>query len=87
LVARGIPFREAHEIIGRAIREAEREGKNLRDFPLDRLQAISPAFGADLAGALTTEASLARRSVPGGTSPESVRAALREIEQRLGRLA
>jgi argininosuccinate lyase len=87
LVARGIPFREAHEIIGRAIREAEREGKNLRDFPLDRLQAISPAFGADLAGALTTEASLARRSVPGGTSPESVRAALREIEQRLGRPA
>jgi argininosuccinate lyase len=86
LVERGIPFREAHEIIGRAIREAEKEGKTLRDFPLDRLQAISPAFGADLAEALTTEASLARRRVPGGTSPESVREALREIQQRLERL-
>src|ERR1700722_12931729 len=51
LVARGIPFRDAHEIIGRAIREAEREGKTLRDFPLERLQAISPAFGAGLAKA------------------------------------
>jgi argininosuccinate lyase len=85
LVARGIPFRDAHEIIGRVIREAEREGKTLRDFPLERLQAISPAFGADFAEALTTEASLARRRVPGGTSPESVRRALNEIQQRLGR--
>jgi argininosuccinate lyase len=84
LVARGIPFRDAHEIIGRAIREAEREGKTLRDFPLERLQAISPAFGTDLAEALTTEASLARHRVPGGTSPESVRVALHEIQKRLG---
>ena len=83
LVARGLPFREAHEVVGRAVREAERQGMSLAELPLDALQHISPVFAADLPAALTVEAALARRRVPGGTAPDSVRAALHEFRTRL----
>jgi argininosuccinate lyase len=85
LVARGVPFRQAHEIVGQAIREAERQGKQMQELPLETLRKFSPAFGADLGSALTVEAALARRRVPGGTAPESVRGALVEIRARLGK--
>jgi argininosuccinate lyase len=83
LVMRSVPFRQAHEIIGKAIREAEQQGKTLVTLPLESLQKLSPAFGADFAAALTLEASLARRNLPGGTAPEAVRAALAEFRARL----
>jgi argininosuccinate lyase len=83
LVARGVAFREAHEIVGRAIREAEKEGKSLGEFSLERLKTFSPAFGPDLAATLTLEASLARRRVLGGTAPETVRAAIDDLQSRL----
>jgi argininosuccinate lyase len=83
LVVRGVPFRQAHEIIGKAIREAEQQGKTLVTLPLESLQKLSPAFGAGFAAALTLEASLARRNLPGGTAPEAVRAALAEFRARL----
>ena len=82
---RSLPFRQAHEIVGQAIREAEREGKQIQELPLETLKKFSPAFGADLGSALTVEAALARRRVPGGTAPESVRGALVEIRARLGK--
>jgi argininosuccinate lyase len=85
LVARGVPFRQAHEIVGQAIREAERQGKQMQELPLETLKKFSPAFGADLGSALAVEAALARRRVPGGTAPESVRGALVEIRARLGK--
>jgi argininosuccinate lyase len=83
LVARGLPFREAHEVVGRAVREAERQGRSLAELPLDTMQRISSVFAADLPAALTVEAALARRRVPGGTAPDSVRAALHEFRTRL----
>jgi argininosuccinate lyase len=83
LVARGVPFREAHEIVGRVIRQAEEAGKSLGELPLSQLKTFSPAFGADLAAALTLEASLARRRVAGGTASETVRAALDDLQSRL----
>ena len=83
LVARGVPFRQAHEIVGKAIREAEAQGKGIAQLPLATLQSISPAFGPDLEKAMTLEASLARRSIPGGTAPETVRAALADFRARL----
>jgi argininosuccinate lyase len=86
LVARGVPFRQAHEIVGKAIREAERQGKGIAQLPAETLQSFSPVFGPDLAAALTVEASLARRNLPGGTGPESVRAALAEFRARLSAL-
>jgi argininosuccinate lyase len=83
LVNRGVPFRQAHEIIGTLIREAERQGKSWTELPLDELRKFSPVFEADWQKAVTLKSALARRRVPGGTAPETVRAALAECRARL----
>jgi argininosuccinate lyase len=83
LVARGVPFRQAHEIIGKVIREAERLGNGITQLPLETLKTFSPAFGPEFAATLTVETSLARRSLPGGTAPEAVRASLADFRARL----
>ncbi|HEV3220148.1 MAG TPA: argininosuccinate lyase [Candidatus Acidoferrales bacterium] len=76
LVRRGVPFRTAHEITGKLLREAEKRGEEWTKAPLARLREFSPAFGEDFYAALTVEGSLAAHSVAGGTAPESVRAAI-----------
>lgn len=86
LVARGVPFRQAHEIVGRICREAERRGVAWTELPLETLQTFSPLFDESLRAALSVEAALARRSVPGGTAPESVRQALKDCRARLHEL-
>lgn len=83
LVAQGIPFREAHEIVGKVLRAAEQEGKSIREMSLDKLAAFSPAFGRDLSTVLTLESALARRGVAGGTAPGAVRAALQDFTARV----
>lgn len=85
LVNRGVPFREAHEIVGKMLRAAEREGKTIREMPLDRLKAFSEAFSSDLNAMVTLDSALARRNVPGGTAPSSVRVALGEFKTRTGK--
>ena len=84
LVRRGLPFRQAHEIVGQIIREAERRGHSWAALPLGKLKSFSPLFEEDLHAALTVEAALARRSVPGGTAPAAVRTAIAECRARLG---
>ena len=84
LVRRGVPFRQAHEIVGQIIREAERRGQSWALLPVGKLKSFSPVFEEDLRAALTVEAALARRSVPGGTAPAAVRAAIAECRARLG---
>ena len=86
LVACGVPFREAHEIVGKVLRAAEREGKSIREMPLEKLKEFSPAFGRDLSTVLTVDAALARRASPGGTAPGAVRSALGDFETRLAKL-
>jgi len=86
LVRRGVPFRQAHEIVGKVVREAERGGQSWTSLPLAKLKTFSPAFEDDLRAGLTVEASLARHAVPGGTAPEAVRAAIAECRERLGAL-
>jgi argininosuccinate lyase len=86
LVAVGVPFREAHEIVGKALRAAEKEGISIREMPIERLQQFSPAFGRDLNTVLTVEAALARKSTPGGTAPGAVRSALADFERRVSHL-
>jgi argininosuccinate lyase len=83
LVNHGVPFREAHEIVGKVLRAAEQDGLTVHEMPPDRLRAFSPAFGPDLAAMLTVDSALARRSVKGGTAPTAVRAALDEFKARL----
>jgi argininosuccinate lyase len=86
LVAFGIPFREAHEAVGKVLRAAEQEGKSIREMPIERLKEFSPAFGRDLSTVLTLESALARRAVAGGTAPAAVRAALGEFKARLEKI-
>ena len=86
LVAQGVPFREAHEIVGKVLRACEQEGKSIREMPLEKLAAFSPAFGRDLSTVLTLESALARRGVAGGTAPGAVRAALEDFVLRVARL-
>src|SRR5690349_3532207 len=84
LAARGVPFREAHEIVGRLVRERLSAGKDLAGVTLAELRAVDPRFGEDAVGSVDVSRSLAARRSPGGTSPERVRAALAEARAALG---
>jgi argininosuccinate lyase len=75
LVTKGMPFREAHGVIGELIRNCEARGVDLPDLSLAELQAASPLFGPEIVG-LTAERVAAARDVPGGTAPRRVREAL-----------
>jgi argininosuccinate lyase len=83
LVRKGIPFRQAHDLVGKILREAEKQGKNWIELPLSDLQKISPAIESDFAKSLNVDAALNAKSVPGGTSPDAVRTALTELGNRL----
>jgi argininosuccinate lyase len=78
LVRKGLPFREAHAVVGRAVAAALARGVTLPELPLAELRALSPLFEADFAGAVTVEASLAARAVYGGTAPKAVEQELAE---------
>jgi argininosuccinate lyase len=86
LVRRGVPFRQAHDIVGKLLSEAERQNKKWTEFPLSELKKLSPAFGDDFSDGLNVESALAAKSVPGGSARESVRAACEEIEKKLTKL-
>ncbi len=76
LVRQGLPFREAHEVVGRVVRWALEAGTTLEALGLDALRRFSDRFGADVGAALSVEASLRARAASGGTAPEAVRRAL-----------
>lgn len=84
LVRKGVPFRNAHAIVGRAVRMALDEGKELSELPLAELQELSTAIEEDVFAVLTLEGSVSARDHFGGTAPAQVRAAL---ERARGRLA
>jgi argininosuccinate lyase len=83
LVRKGVPFRQAHDAVGKILKEAERQQKIWTELPLDELRKISAAFDSDFSNGLTVEAALASKKVPGGTAENSVRAAIAELESRL----
>jgi len=87
LVHKGIPFRQAHDIVGKVLREAEKQNVAWTALPLKTLKKISSAFDADFAGSLSLDAALASKKVRGGTAPESVRAAIDDLEGRLNKKA
>ena len=84
LVKKGLPFREAHEIVGRVVRHAIDGGKELDALTLEELRRFSPLIEPDIHKALSVEASLAARNVAGGTAPEAVRRALAEARRLVG---
>ncbi|KCV21776.1 argininosuccinate lyase [Bordetella pertussis B200] len=73
LVKRGLPFRDAHEIVAHAVRDCEQRGCDLADLSLADLQAYHPSIGEDIHQVLTLEGSVAARKHIGGTAPERVR--------------
>jgi len=83
LVRRGLPFRQAHEVVGRMIREAERTHESWTAMHLSKLKSFSPLFESDLAEVLTLESALASCDVPGGTAPARVREAIADCHSRL----
>ena len=85
LVRKGIPFRQAHDIVGKMLRDAEKQGVSFTALPLEKLKQISAAFEADFAASLSVDAALAAKRVPGGTAPDAVRAAIEDLEARLNK--
>jgi argininosuccinate lyase len=86
LVRRGAAFRQAHEIVGQIVREAERLGKPFSALPLETLRKFSPLFGADYFDAVKLDAALAAPDVTGGTAPGRVREAIARAKERLAAL-
>ncbi|MBI4461371.1 MAG: argininosuccinate lyase [Acidobacteria bacterium] len=86
LAHRGVPFREAHERVGRLVQHCLAQGIRLEEVPLEQLRGFSREFDHDVYASLTLEAVLAAHEVPGGTAPARVHAALREAKNRLAQL-
>jgi argininosuccinate lyase len=81
LVRQGVPFRMAHEIIGKAVQRCLASDCELHQLSLEELGRLSPHFGDDFYSQLTLESVLAIHDVPGGTAPERVRYAIAEAKQ------
>ncbi|MDO8674261.1 MAG: argininosuccinate lyase [Dehalococcoidia bacterium] len=77
LARKGVPFREAHAIVGRLVRLGIDQGKQLSELSMSDYKKSSPLFGEDIFE-ITIHSSVAARDVPGGTAPKQVRAALKE---------
>ncbi|MEO5701607.1 MAG: argininosuccinate lyase [Casimicrobiaceae bacterium] len=84
LVKRGMPFRDAHEAVARAVREAEQQGLDLALLSLETLRRFAPV-DADVFGVLTLDGSVASRDIPGGTAPGRVTAAIAAARAALAR--
>ncbi|MEO8142749.1 MAG: argininosuccinate lyase, partial [Betaproteobacteria bacterium] len=82
LVRKGVPFRDAHEAVARAVRAAEAAGCDLADLPLKTLKRFSFAVGTDVFKSLSLEGSVAARNHIGGTAPAQVRAAVKRARVR-----
>lgn len=83
LVRKGIPFRDAHEVVGKAVRHGVETGQDLSDMTLAELQGFSDAITEEVFEVLTLEGSIAARDHIGGTAPAQVRAAILRARERL----
>ncbi|MCU7907145.1 MAG: argininosuccinate lyase [Candidatus Thiodiazotropha sp. (ex Epidulcina cf. delphinae)] len=83
LVGKGTPFRDAHEVVGKAVAFGIAEGRDLSEMSLQELQTFSQEINADVFETLTLEGSLAARDHIGGTAPNQVRAAIARARERL----
>ena len=83
VVVKGIPFRDAHEIVGKAVAYGLKTGKDLSEMTLEELQQFSDQISADVFDVLTLEGSVAARDHIGGTAPKQVIAAAKRASVRL----
>ncbi|QRN40802.1 MAG: argininosuccinate lyase [Neisseriaceae bacterium] len=83
LVKRGVPFRESHGVVARAVKKAEEEQCDLADLSLSVLQEFSPLIQEDVYQILTPEGSMAQRDHLGGTAPKQVNAQINKWKNKL----
>lgn len=84
LVNKGVPFREAHEIVGKAVYYAIQQGKSLEELSLDEFRQFSSAVAQDVYKAISIEQCVAARKSLAGPAPESLREAISQARERLG---
>lgn len=83
LVAKGVPFREAHHLVGQAVRAAEQQNTPLSGLSLNDYQQISLAFERDVYGWLDFDAAVKKRTAAGGTSPQAVKEQIQKAKEIL----
>ncbi len=83
LVRKGTPFRDAHEVVGRAVRLCIDSNRDLAELSLDELKDFSAVIEADVFDVLTVEGSVAARDHIGGTAPAQVRKAIKRARKRM----
>src|SRR5882762_1625173 len=86
LVHRNVPFRQAHDLVGKVLREAEKQHKPWTQLSLEDVRKISPLFEKDFLQGPSVESAIATKVVPGGTAEGSVRAAIAQLELKLKQL-
>ncbi len=84
LVQRGVPFRLAHEQIGKAVQLCVEKHCELQDLSLEGLRSLNAKFNQDFYAALKLESVLAIHDVPGGTAPARVRQAIADAQKKIG---
>ncbi|MBS1212827.1 MAG: argininosuccinate lyase [Proteobacteria bacterium] len=87
LVRKGVPFRDAHEIVGKAVRVGVETRRDLSELGLEELQRLSANIESDVFAVLTLEGSVAARDILGGTAPARVREAAARARQALPQAA
>ena len=83
LAKRGMPFREAHAVVGHLVLEAEKAGCDISELPIETFRAASDLFGDDVVGAFDLDAIVAARTTRGGTAPAAVAEQRRAVEDAL----
>ena len=83
LAKKGVPFRDAHEVVAHVVKAALQQGKDLAELPLPTLQGFHAAIGDDVYAVLSLQGSLNARNVLGGTAPAQVRAQIARHRARL----
>ena len=83
LVLKGLPFRQAHKVVGKLVRQSLEEGRPMEGWTLAELQAFSPLFQGDVFDCFSLTGALQRKGGAGGTAPQSVEAEIRKIKRKL----
>ena len=84
LVKRGVPFRQAHHLVGEVVQLAENQGVPLTELTLADLQSVSEEFGKGATAVFDIETSLSSRAITGGTAPQALQAQLAAAHQQIG---
>ena len=85
LTKRGVPFRDAHHVVGELVTHCLNKGIVLLDLSMEELKAFHPAFGEDVYDAMSLKACVEYRSIPGGPAPDAVRESIRIARERLAK--